>query len=967
MNNKCKNCGVLLMELPSDTHMTSWGTKPDESHKEIVEKKCDCCGRKIRVFTQNLKQSKYCPDCQKGKRAAKGNGHEEAEQTSLEILTAGSGDSKKSASIASNKDFWNELEEKYKKRPGKEYWEKEKRAVQEIIAAIEDQIRDRYRIIWPLGTGGTAIVLEIHDENLNISQALKLGRPVIGRELLLSQIIAKEISRLRETNHPNVIQIFMHGSVKWNSQNWPYYIMEFVPGGKDAGELIESGIDSRGNSISGDTVISWIRQIAEGLAYLHTKGTLHGDVKLENVLVSPDGRVRITDLGSARLLSLDEQDTILTFTRPWAHPELRGMMATPSTADSNRVKVSIERSRLRPAFDMFALGKNIFRLLTNKHFDPADNVLMKPYERAYLELVASRLLDGHIEDSERALGLPRKVLDEIKYQSVTELLLDMKKLTGEYAPHTIIPELDHHFPRTIQVISPAPSPYSEGLAGILEEPLIRRLGNVSQLGLIVQIYPTATHSRLEHVLGTFAHVARYIDSLWNDPINPLFKQIMTLRDIKTLIVAALCHDIGQYPLAHDLAEAEPEMFGHQTIGNSILRGEIKRPDVVSLRKKIEDIWDVDPSEVADILSCDPAVLTYPIKKRILHTILDGPIDADKIDYLIRDSTSLGVPYGKAIDIERFLRCLTVTFRPEAEETFASIGIHEKGKVTAEAFAFARYALFGTVYWHHTSRAMKAMLHMAVWQAIPQTGRRSKEYGDMRRDLERLLFENQIIPSQLSLLRESQEDRLKETTYLHPWDLAMLEWIYARSSDQGKKLIKMLCARKLFKRLIVISGLKSLTLWKKMTSISRDFSIPEKVRFQKEVQRALVSLINKIDNSKRTTSALYPEATDNLVARASCGEILFLIDIPSERKASNIDLYFLPEKRVGDSTMLQSEKAQMEDSIIWSRISESFQESVGKVRVFVHPDFVKTATAALSRSDIESTLESVYRTIVSERT
>lgn len=81
----CESCGAVLSELPSDPNVTSWGTAADKDHKNIVEKKCECCQRLIRVFTQNLKQSKYCPDCQAQRSKGKNRKPLSKAQTHLPI------------------------------------------------------------------------------------------------------------------------------------------------------------------------------------------------------------------------------------------------------------------------------------------------------------------------------------------------------------------------------------------------------------------------------------------------------------------------------------------------------------------------------------------------------------------------------------------------------------------------------------------------------------------------------------------------------------------------------------------------------------------------------------------------------------------------------------------------------------------------------------------------------------------
>ncbi len=737
--------------------------------------------------------------------------------------------------------------------------------------------------------------------------------------------------------------------------------MEFVDGGNDAAALIEKDKDGSGSHISGETVVSWIRQAAEGLAHLHNKGIIHGDFKLENVLVAPDGRLRISDLGSARLIADDTNDTVLAFTRSWAHPELRGMGTTSSRADPNRFQATVPRSLLRYAFDLFALGRNIFRVL--EHFDPADESLLSPYLRSYLELAAARLLDGRLDDSECALGLPRSALSELKYETIDEFLFDIKKLTGEVLIERSIPDIDRHYPRTIQIAEPGPTPFSNALSAMMAEPLVHRLGNVTQLGLISQIYPTATHSRLEHVLGTFANTVRYVDALWNDPVNPMFKQIMNEEDIRVLLVAALCHDIGHYPLAHDLEEVSKDLFDHEPIMLKFLKGKDNSANVLTLRETIKVSWQVDPQHIIQLFEAKPTNLNHPIKLRILHSILDGPIDADKVSYLVRDSVSLGLPYGRGIDLQRFLNCLTVTFRTEAGQLFAAIGIYEKGKFPAESIAFTRYALFGTVYWHHTSRAAKSMLHMAGWLAIKDLTS-TQAQARFKRELANLVINGQQgMERQLELGQATDTGgRPEDSSYLHPNDSFMLQWISDRTQPVGKALLEMVRSRTLFKRLLVISKSKNQELWANMARVGREFSPRNRISFQEEVQRRLVRLIDQVPHEKRTTSALDPSLTDDLVSRSDRGEVLFLIDIPTSRPGSGMDLYFLPEQQtnVSPSTRLQSENANMKNSVMWDTIIESFLESVGKVRVFVHPEFEKTAAAALPRIEVESALAATYR-------
>ncbi|MBU1706419.1 hypothetical protein KKB28_00720, partial [bacterium] len=108
-----------------------------------------------------------------------------------------------------------------------------------------------------------------------------------------------------------------------------------------------------------------------------------------------------------------------------------------------------------------------------------------------------------------------------------------------------------------------------------------------------------------------------------------------------------------------------------------------------------------------------------------------------------------------------------------------------------------------------------------------------------------------------------------------------------------------------------------------------------------------------------SSALSNDRKENILKREKDGEILFLVDIPGERKGSSISLYYRPESRTSRSYRTEEGGVQMEDSIIWMNLSQDFLRSVGKVRVFCHPDIAEICTA-LKRQEIEGALEAAYQ-------
>jgi len=238
-------------------------------------------------------------------------------------------------------------------------------------------------------------------------------------------------------------------------------------------------------------------------------------------------------------------------------------------------------------------------------------------------------------------------------------------------------------------------PLTPRVRALLDTPEVRRLARISQLGLVALVYPGATHSRLEHSLGTYRLGLEFLQRLQHDD---RFRAAVTAADAAAFLAAALLHDVGHWPYCHPLEDMGlPALPRHESLVRSLLRDG-------PAGRILADCWDLDPRRVAGLIegsADDPA-------GRILCSLLSGPIDVDKMDYLARDSLHAGVPYGRHFDQERLLASLCL------DATGTTLAITDKGRTAAELMVFARYVMFSEVYWHHAVRSATAMLQRGVW-------------------------------------------------------------------------------------------------------------------------------------------------------------------------------------------------------------------------------------------------------------
>ena len=217
---------------------------------------------------------------------------------------------------------------------------------------------------------------------------------------------------------------------------------------------------------------------------------------------------------------------------------------------------------------------------------------------------------------------------------------------------------------------------TEAEVSVVDTPTFQRLRRISQLGPAHLVYPGATHTRFAHSLGAM-HLA-----------EALARSALPEADAQLVRLAALLHDVGHPPFSHTL-EATLGV-GHERMGRAVLRnGELV--DALSAA-------GYSPEEVAEVAWGH---------KRPESLLISSPLDADRLDYLLRDSLHTGVTYGRP-DVQRILRVVR-----KAELAGSPVlAIPRRSLHALEHFILSRTFMFRAVYLHKTVVAFELMLQRA---------------------------------------------------------------------------------------------------------------------------------------------------------------------------------------------------------------------------------------------------------------
>ncbi|MFZ1929332.1 MAG: HD domain-containing protein [Candidatus Sulfotelmatobacter sp.] len=216
----------------------------------------------------------------------------------------------------------------------------------------------------------------------------------------------------------------------------------------------------------------------------------------------------------------------------------------------------------------------------------------------------------------------------------------------------------------------------------------QRLRRIKQLGFSETVFPGANHSRFAHCIGVLQMAKLFIERLKRINSKAIDEEIRTI-----VLCTALLHDLGHGPFSHAFEKVTRESHEART-------REIVESDDTQVYKVLANHDPRLPSAIANFMRGEtssnvPGFLTH---------VVSSQLDSDRFDYLLRDSYAAGVDYG-----EFDYRWLITHLHVDVEHF--RLYLSSKALLAAEAYVFARYHMYRTVYFHKTTRSAEVMLKL----------------------------------------------------------------------------------------------------------------------------------------------------------------------------------------------------------------------------------------------------------------
>ncbi len=229
------------------------------------------------------------------------------------------------------------------------------------------------------------------------------------------------------------------------------------------------------------------------------------------------------------------------------------------------------------------------------------------------------------------------------------------------------------------------------LLNLIDTREFQRLRRIKQLGMSDMVFPGASHSRFCHAIGAM-HVARKI----LDRAEAIGLSI-TEEQRTAVLVAALLHDVGHGPFSHAYEKATGDNHEARTL-------QIIKSDLTEVNKTLREFDSGLPDLLAAFFEEEADASGTSVIPPVLTQIISSQLDADRFDYLLRDSLMTGTDYGK-FDLNWLLLQLRYD-KPKGR-----FYLSRKALSAVEAYVYARYHMYRSVYFHKAIRAAEVMLRL----------------------------------------------------------------------------------------------------------------------------------------------------------------------------------------------------------------------------------------------------------------
>ena len=201
-------------------------------------------------------------------------------------------------------------------------------------------IKERYEITQLLGEGGMSFVYKAIDKQLQRAVAIKTLKPVYVEQEKFVERFKREAQTAANLNHPNIVQIF-----DWGIGDEPFFVMEYIEGST------LTSIISKKKTLSISDILFIGAQVSSGLQAAHSQGLVHRDIKPGNIMITPEGKVKVTDFG---IVSLQNEESDITKTG-----SILGTASYISPEQAQGKPVSKES-------DLYSLGTVLYELITGR-------------------------------------------------------------------------------------------------------------------------------------------------------------------------------------------------------------------------------------------------------------------------------------------------------------------------------------------------------------------------------------------------------------------------------------------------------------------------------------------------------------------------------------------------------------------------------------------------------------------------